>query len=134
MAASVVMILLFVADVGSDEPTIARPEPTDRETTWSTYLAQEWQGEAEHILPDGSRVDVLTDSTAWEIEWCYKWEQAFGQAPFYAASTGRSAGICLLNRGNVDDEDYLRALATLHWYRSQGVDIRFRVVDVRGAR
>lgn len=89
-------VALLASVLFAQEPTLARPLAEDRETAWSAYIAQEWHGEAEHQCPDGSRVDVLTDTTAYEVEWPEKWAQSIGQAVFYRAATNRKGGVVLL--------------------------------------
>ena len=89
-----------------------RPGPTDRETTWSRWLAQELRGEAEARTFDGSRCDVLTATHAIEVEWVKKWQEAVGQCLLYAAAFNRKPKIILLTRGKDTEEIYyLRALA-----------------------
>ena len=85
-------------------------------------IAREWcdarGGQAEHPLaePFGppTRVDCLTDSTAWEVEWAPKWAESIGQARYYAARTGRAAGVVLMMR----DQGDMRYLA--RWLIARG--------------
>jgi len=92
-----------------------RPNPTDRETEWSKWLAQELGGESEARTFDGSRCDVLTDEFAIEVEWVKKWKEAPTQALFYAAAFGRKPKVILLTRGHDHEElYYLRALVVCH--------------------
>jgi len=101
------------------------------EVQWSNHLADSLHADAEYRLPDGSRIDIYQPGVcAWEVEWCSKWPEAFGQAAFYAASTDTAPGIWILKKGKEDDEDYLQFLATLQFYRSQGVRIKFQVTEV----
>jgi len=100
-----------------------------RETQWSAHLAQQMGGEAEHRLPDGSRVDILTDETAWEVDWCRsgKWSQGIGQALFYGLATGRTPGLILLQKDpQAERRYYLRALVVCARY-----GITLSVVDAR---
>ena len=64
----------------------SRPNPTDPEPAWSRFLAAELGGVAEYRTVDGSRVDVLTDTHAYEVEWCKKWKESIGQAFEYIAN------------------------------------------------
>lgn len=101
------------------------------EVQWSKHLADSLHADAEYRLPDGSRIDIYQPGVcAWEVEWCSKWPEAFGQAAFYAAATDTAPGIWILKKGKEDDEDYLQFLATLQFYRSQGVRIKFQVTEV----
>lgn len=84
-----------------------RPTPTDNEVTWSRWLAEQLGGEREFRTHDGSRVDILTDDHAIEVEWVKKWAQAVGQAVFYAAVTGRRPAIILLLRDKPNEQTYV---------------------------
>lgn len=95
-------------------PTFPQP-PTQTEVEWSAELATRINGEAEHRLPDGSRVDILTDTHAIEVEWSDKWPEAIGQAAYYAMATDREPCVWLLLRGRFD-EDYLRCLMVCRKY------------------
>jgi hypothetical protein len=106
------------------------PTAGDRETVWSEYLAGVVAGEAEYRLPNGSRVDILTDDVAWEVEWSDKWEESIGQSLFYGIATDRRPGVWLLLRGEFD-EDYLQCLAVVDHLRSRGVAMAFRVEVVK---
>lgn len=108
-------------------------DPADRsawhEVQWSAHLAEQMGGEAEHRLPDGSRVDILTDATAWEVDWCRsgKWSQGCGQALYYGLATNREPGLILLQKDpTAERRHYLRALVVCARY-----GIRLRVVVVR---
>jgi hypothetical protein len=93
---------------------LASPQPAAEkpETEWIKLLSKELGGEAEHRTPDGSRVDILTDKVAWEVEWARKWQEAIGQAHFYALATNRRPGIVLLLTGDKSEKVYyLRCLA-----------------------
>ena len=69
------------------------------ELHWIKFLSKRLGGVAEHRTPDGSRVDILTDTEAWEVEHPHKWKEAVGQAHFYALATNRKPGIILLLKG-----------------------------------
>ncbi len=95
------------------------PQPPG-EVAISARLASEIGGQAEHRLPDGSRIDILTDDVAWEVEWSDKWEEAIGQSVFFSMATDRKPGVWLLLRGNYD-EDYLRCLMVC---RKLGIELK----------
>lgn len=50
----------------------------------------------ERRLWDNTRVDILTDKWAVEVDWVEKWAEAIGQSLWYSCVTGKKAGICLL--------------------------------------
>lgn len=72
------------------------------EVTWCQHLAdlvrEKYSQEVakEQRLWDGTRVDLLTDDWAIEVDWAHKWAEAVGQATYYAIATSRSPGIVLL--------------------------------------
>jgi len=117
VAAAAVLLLSMVSlpaqeappSATAASPTIARPQPSDRETVWSAYLAQESGGIAEARTPDGSRCDILTDTEAIEVEWASKWEESIGQAVFYSIAFDREPVVLLLIKDPVAErDDYLR--------------------------
>ena len=68
------------------------------EVEWSKELSETiFPGEAEYRLPDGTRIDILTEDACWEVEWCsHKVYESIGQALYYQASTGKQGGVILL--------------------------------------
>lgn len=74
------------------------PTPEDNEVAWSRWLAEQIEGDAEHVLFNGRRVDVLTSELAIEVEWCKreKAAEAVEQASYYGVATGRPGAIVLL--------------------------------------
>src|SRR5687768_10670975 len=52
--------------------------------------------ELEHVLPDGARVDCLSDTHAIEVDFSEKWAEGLGQALYYAARTGKVPAIILI--------------------------------------
>lgn len=83
------------------------PNPTSNEVAWSTWLADQMGGCAEYVLPDKSRVDILTPTLAIEVDWVKKWAEAIGQAVFYGIMTDRQPAILLLLRSKETEEKYL---------------------------
>lgn len=53
-------------------------------------------GELEVRLQEGSRVDLLTETHAFEVEKSEKWKEVIGHALHYALLTDRQAGIVLI--------------------------------------
>ncbi len=83
------------------------PSPSDGETVWSRWLAERMGGVAEFVLPDRSRVDILTDTLAIEVDWVKKWPEAIGQSVFYGIVTERQPAVLLLLRGKSTESRYL---------------------------
>lgn len=84
------------------------PQPTDPEPVWSRWLAEQMGGVAEYVLPDRSRVDIVTTSLAIEVDWVKRWYTAIGQAVYYGAMLNRQAAIVLLLRDKPSELVYLR--------------------------
>lgn len=61
----------------------------------------------ERQIWDRSRVDILTDLLAIEVDWAKKWPEAIGQAEWYSLNFGRPPGICLLVSDYVDEAKYV---------------------------
>jgi hypothetical protein len=114
---------------------IRAEKPEDRsgwhENQWGRHLAGQLDGVAEYRLPDASRVDILTDQVAFEIDWAEKWPEAVGQSIFYAISTHRRPGIILLLKGDRQkaEENYLECLAAVAYLRGRGVAIELLTID-----
>jgi hypothetical protein len=67
-----------------------------RESDYRDFICSKLDGEIEHVLDDGSRVDCLTEANAIEVDWAKKWSEAIGQALYYSSKTGKQAGIVLI--------------------------------------
>ena len=59
-------------------------------------LAPKYNAECEVILHDGTRVDLLSDELAIEVDKPEAWQQSIGQAVLYAIHTGRKPAVILL--------------------------------------
>ncbi len=103
-----------------------RPKPTDRETEWSKWLAEQMHGEAEARTFCGARCDILTDTHAWEVEWMYKYNEAPGQALLYASLFNKKPGIILLSKNKDRDSIYYLRCAVV--CVKAGIDLQ--VVEV----
>lgn len=85
-----------------------------RETAWSAWIATQagldpiTACEVQTLC--GSRVDILTDVEAIEVDWGYKWKESIGQALLYSIETGRAPAVILLSDGT-DQAHILRCLA-----------------------
>lgn len=73
----------------------------ETERDWVNYIIETQkskigQGRGEARLWDRSRVDILTDELAIEVDWARKWPEALGQAIFYGIQSDRSPAVILL--------------------------------------
>jgi hypothetical protein len=103
----------FVKHSG-DGWTAFSPEPAiPNESYWVQWLIENRyrDGEAECVLFDSTRVDILTPELAIEVDWARKWAEAIGQSLYYAAVTGKKPGVVLLRRKKTDERYVSRCLA-----------------------
>jgi len=77
------------------------------EVEWSAYLAEGLGGPTEVRLFDDSRVDILTETYAIEVDWAKKWPEAIGQSQYYGIITGKEPGVLILTKDAKADRKYL---------------------------
>jgi hypothetical protein len=72
----------------------------ENEAYYSNKFCEEMSGQSEYVLQDLSRVDCLTDTHAFEVDWAdgMKVYEAIGQSLYYSSETGKLPGILLLIR------------------------------------
>lgn len=82
----------------------------------------------ERQIWDRTRVDLLTNDLAVEVDWAKKWPEAIGQSAWYAVNFKRLQGVCLLSEDFKADARYI--------YRCQVVcakcGIEFWLVNTTG--
>lgn len=66
------------------------------ETYWQDIIQKEIGGEKEYRLDDGTRVDLLFENKACEIDWANKWAEGIGQSIYYGLKTERPPLVILL--------------------------------------
>lgn len=77
-------------------PSICMAEGKYPEKYYQDKWCAEQGGVTEYVLPDGARVDCLTDTLAVEFDFAKKWAEGIGQARYYAAITGRRGAVALI--------------------------------------
>lgn len=82
------------------------------ELYWSELFCQEQLGETEVRTASGKRVDCLTDTQAWEMDYASKFYQGVGQALYYGWETGREPALVLLVE---QPKDYRYALQAVRF-------------------
>lgn len=85
-------------------------------------IAPKYEAEVEVVLWDGTRVDLLSDTHAWEVDWPQKWAEAIGQSSYYAIVTGKRAGVILLVKDINKERRYVYRCQTV--CAKQGIDLR----------
>ena len=81
----------------------------EKEEYYSNKFCEELSGQSQFKLKDLSRIDCLTDTHAFEVDWAdgMKVYEAIGQSLYYASQTGKKPGILLLIRKN-NSEKHIR--------------------------
>ena len=69
---------------------------TSLEKDYQIIMNNYLKGEMEYSLDDRTRVDIITDDYAIEVDWASKWAEAIGQSLYYSAKTKRIPGIVLI--------------------------------------
>lgn len=72
----------------------------------ATLINENLCGILEYVTSDGCRIDLLTSTHAYEIDYASKWKESIGQAMWYAIQSNKKAGIILLLE---TDKDFLYA-------------------------
>jgi len=72
------------------------------EKIYAIQIQKELGGKVEQSMPDGSRADLVTHKTAFEIDFAAKWKESIGQALWYALQSNKRAGIILIRQTKAD--------------------------------
>lgn len=109
-----IMLVIFTLSAFSQE-TLRK-----KETYYQQAFALLIGGETEMILKDRTRVDIVTETHAIEVDFAEKWAESIGQALHYEGMTGKKAGVLLVIRGREDERflDRLMGVAAKH-----GIDV-----------
>ena len=83
---------------------------TKNERYYQLKCNETLQGKVEYKLPDATRVDILTEDLAIEVDFAKKYYEAIGQACHYAEMTGKKPAILLIVREKYE-EKYIAAAA-----------------------
>jgi hypothetical protein len=63
------------------------------------------KGDTEVVLKDNSRVDILTNTYAIEVDFANKWAESIGQSLFYAEMTGKKPAVLLIVKSSSDSDN-----------------------------
>ena len=84
---------------------------------WYARKAQaEYGGELEVVLADKSRVDLLTETHAYEIEFAPNWKEGVGKSLHYSLVSKRKAGIILVMTGSAPEKHLAQLKAVIEAY------------------
>lgn len=100
--------LLIVILVASFPLLAQDPFELRTERDYQEHVNKIYQGEIEKRLADNTRVDILTDDLAIEVDFAHKWYEAVGQACHYSMMTGKRPAILLIVRDS-SEERYVKA-------------------------
>jgi hypothetical protein len=79
--------------------TVLFSQTRQRESYYQAEFAKIIGGEREVVLPDRTRVDIVTDEYAIEVDFAEKWAEGIGQALYYEKMLDKKAGILLIWEG-----------------------------------
>jgi len=120
------LTLPFATSAGDELAEVRRVAPR----YLSTDDPKEVDRWTEHVLPDRTRVDLLTPLVAYEADWAYKWAEAVGQSVYYSIETERRPGIILLVRDWKKDRRHVRRCRKV--CDKLGIILAVEVVDAGG--
>lgn len=90
--------------------------PKQKEEVYQNLFAKAINGQTEYVLKDNSRVDIVTDTYAIEVDFAHKWAEAIGQSLYYAASLDKKPGILLVVNGKQQNRYIYRLLTVTRKY------------------
>lgn len=89
-------------------------------------LCSKYEAIGEVRLWDGTRVDMLSKTHAYEVDWVRKYPEGIGQAIYYAAITGKTPAVVLLVKDKSKEARYMyRATIAA---QAAGVELHFEQV------
>ena len=96
----------------------------EKEKYYSEKFCEEMAGQADYTLQDKSRVDCLTETHAFEVDWAdgMKVYEAIGQSLYYASQTDKKPGILLLIRKD-NSEKHIRKIKEVIRYFDLGIEL-----------
>jgi hypothetical protein len=93
-------------------------------------------GKKEVILDDKTRVDIVTDTFAIEVDFADKWAESIGQSYHYGKKLNKKAGILLVVNGKFDDRfvqilmPHATELGITVWVMDYNTDKYFKIKPV----
>lgn len=81
-----------------------------KEVYYEGLFSKVINGTTQVVLKDLSRVDIVTDTFAIEIDFADKWAESVGQSLYYAHMLDRKPGVLLIVNGNAEERYVLRLL------------------------
>ena len=96
----------------------------EKEEFYSKKFCEELSGQSQFKLKDLSRVDCLTETHAFEVDWAdgMKVYEAIGQSLYYASQTDKKPGILLLIRKD-NSEKHIRKIKEVIRYFDLDIEL-----------
>ena len=110
-------------------PMMILNSQTKNEAYYQDISANLLKGKKEVIMSDKTRVDILTEKIAIEVDWAPKWAEGIGQALYYSAQTGLEAGLILIVKDFEKEQKYVDRVQRL--MRIKSIRIFLYVFDVK---
>lgn len=85
----------------------------NKEVYYQNAFAKIINGKTEYVLDDKTRVDILTDKYAFEVDFANNWAEAIGQSLYYSIKTKKKAAILLIIEDFRRDNKYLNRVKTV---------------------
>jgi len=76
-----------------------------KEIYFQMKFANAINADTEVVLEDNSRVDILSNTYAIEVDFAKKWAESIGQSLFYAEMTGKKPAILLITDSKLESDD-----------------------------
>lgn len=99
----IVFLLSLIATVSYSQK-VEYEKKTVVERYYQNGFATIMHGQQEVILKDLTRVDIVTDTFAIEVDFAKKWAESIGQSLHYGLVLNKKPGILLLVDGHKDDK------------------------------
>ena len=94
------------------------------EKDYADAIAQIVGGERE-VSVYGGRVDIVTETHAYEVEWAHKWKNSIGQSLWYALQTNKRPAIVLILKEKKDYKYFVQLNSALVY---AGLDDKIKVL------
>ena len=107
------LTLLFTEDYSFDTKYVTPSKMHEKD-----YVNKHCTGEIEHVLPDKTRIDCLTDEYAIEYDYAKKWAESIGQSLYYAKKTGKKPAVAIII-SKPSDRKYIQRIEAIE----QGITI-----------
>ena len=101
----------------------------EKEKYYSEMYCEELFGKVNYTLEDKSKVDCLTDTHAYEVDWAdgMKVYEAIGQSLYYASQTNKKPGIIFLIRRNNSEKHIRKVKEVINFFE---LDINLIIKDL----